>query len=107
MRVPDGDVFDPAQTLHPLGSAWTRWLVSDATHAARGPDRFPGHPVGIVRGQKNRDRGDVLGLAEAAEGRAGDELLAECTVEMPYGGRGPSSRAKANVIVSTAPFVAE
>src|SRR5229473_4869709 len=55
--------------------------------AARGQNYLPRQPTGLVGGQEHRDRRDVRGLPDAAEGRHGNHLLLEITPDSDHAGR--------------------
>src|SRR3954470_19733789 len=55
--------------------------------AARGREPLAGHPGRIVGGEEDGDLGDVVGLAEAAERSARNELLLEIRTDDACGVR--------------------
>lgn len=62
-----------------------RCSIANAAHAACSAQRFAGDPVRIGRGQEHGNRGDIFGLAKAAERRAGNQLLAEFAGKIAIG----------------------
>src|SRR5712664_3870699 len=67
----------------PHRNLWVKKLAL----AAGGQKDLPRQPTGLVGGQEHRDRRDVRGLPDAAEGRHGNHLLLEITPDSDHAGR--------------------